>query len=131
MNDKLFLTEEQINLLKEFLNKDANVDFALVFGSYAKEMQKKESDLDVAIYFENPLEGVELLRYINRLSELAGKEVDIAVLNRASAFLRHQVMKYSSPLIIKNHLTYIRFREKTMIDYDEYRFVSGMCVYDR
>lgn len=131
MNNKLSLTEDQINLLKEFLNKDANVEFAFVFGSYAKGMQKKESDLDVAIYFENPPEGVEFLSYINRLSELVGEEVDIAVLNRASAFLRHQVMKYGSPLIIKNHLTYIRFREKTMIDYDEYRFVSGMCVYDR
>lgn len=118
-------------MLKEFLDKDANVDFAFTFGSYAIGRQKRESDLDIAICFKNPPEGIEFLNYINRLSELIGKEVDVAVLNKASAFLRHQVMKYGSPLIIKDHFTYIKFREKEMIDYDEYRFVSGMYVYDR
>ena len=61
---------------------------------------------------------------------MTGKEVDLTVLNRASAFLRHQVMKYGFFLLIKDRSTYAHFREKTIYDYQEYKFLSGMHVYD-
>lgn len=92
---------------------------------------KKTSDLDMAIYFDTLPEGIDLLHLINTLSDLTGKEVDLVVLNTASAFLRHEVMRNGIPLIIKDRDTYRRFREKTISDYDEYKFVSGMNIYDR
>ncbi len=117
--------------LKEFLNKNANIHFGLIFGSCVKGKQKRGSDLDVAIYFKNLPGGVEVLYLINELSELTGKEIDLIVLNSASPFLRHQVMKYGITLIVKDRFTYRQFREKTISDYDEYKFISGMNVYDR
>ncbi len=122
---------DTIARLKEFLESDANVCFAFIFGSYAKGRQKKGSDIDIAIYFKNIPEGIDLLYFINALSDLINKEVDLVVLNNASAFLRHQVMKYGIPLTIKDRITYIRFREQTISDYDEYKFISGMNVYAR
>ena len=117
--------------LKVFLDKDQNVVFALIFGSYAEGRQKKASDIDIGIYFIQPPEGIKLLTLINVLSELAGREVDVVVLNNAPPFLKHQIMKNRVILTIKDMAVYAKFREKTISDYDEYKYISGMNVYDR
>jgi len=120
-----------ITPLKEHLQKDDNVLFVLLFGSYSKGKAGKESDLDLAIYFRNPPEGLEILEHINSLSNISRKEIDLVILNKASPLLRHQVLKHGIRLLIKDRGEYIRFREKSMIDYDEYRYISGMDRYDR
>ncbi|MEW5705469.1 MAG: nucleotidyltransferase domain-containing protein [Actinomycetota bacterium] len=121
--------EDKVNRLKDYLNNDANVIFALIFGSAVTGKLKKGSDIDVAIYFKHPLEGLDLLNYISKLSDLVGKDVHLVVLNAASAFLRHQIMKHGAVLLIKDQLAYTRFREKTITDYDEYKYISGMGAY--
>lgn len=117
--------------ISETLSRDPNILFALMFGSYAAGRQKKGSDLDIGIYFEKPLEGLALLHLISTLSDLAGRDVDVVVLNKASAFLRHQVMKHRITLFIKDSVVYTKFREKTISDYDEYKYISGINSYDR
>jgi len=116
--------------LTEYFLNDTNIVFALYFGSYVHK-RRRPRDLDVAIYFKDPPEGINLLFLINNLSNISDREVDLVVLNNASVFLRHQVMKYGIPAVIKNRDIYRRFREKTIADYDEYKFVSGLNRYDR
>lgn len=120
-----------ISDLKEYLSKDDNVLFALVFGSYAAGKQKKRSDIDVAVYFHNPPCGLDLFSLINSLSDICAADIDLTVLNTASPFLRHQVMKYGVALAIKDRHIYRKFREDVIAGYDEYKFISGMAVYDR
>lgn len=117
--------------LREFLSRDDNVLFALLFGSYAAGRQKKGSDIDLAVFFESPPAGLDLLGLVNTLSELCSADIDLVVLNGASPFLRHQVMKYGVPLEVKDRILYREFREKVISGYDEYKFISGMAVYDR
>ncbi len=122
---------ELIEKLQHFLSDDENVIFAVIFGSYARGKHKKGSDIDVGIFFRDTPEGLKLLNLINRLSELIGKNVDVVVLNKASAFVRHQIMKNKVVLIIKDRTIYCHFREKTISDYDEYKYISGMNTYAR
>lgn len=122
--------EGMLAKLKGYLLEVPNVQFAFVFGSNVKGKQRRDSDLDVAIFFNRPPEGLDLLHYVNRLSDVSGKEVHLVVLNNASPLLRHQVVKYGIRLIIKDEALYNRFREKTITDYDEYKYVSGMSIYD-
>jgi uncharacterized protein len=123
--------EDIILKLTQIFMDDENIQFAFLFGSYAGRHHKRRSDLDIAIFVENPPEGLDLLYYINKLSDLSGREVDLVVLNTASAFLRHQVMKFGIPLVIKTRVLYRKFRERTISDYSEYKFVSGLDDYDR
>ncbi len=117
--------------LTDLLYSDDNVLYAIVFGSFAMGREGRESDLDIAIFFRNPPEGMEFLLYMQELSEKAGRDVHLTVLNNASALLRHQVMKYGKVLLIKDRHEYIRFRERTITDYQEYKYISGMNQYDR
>jgi uncharacterized protein len=120
-----------ISDLKEYMSKDDNVLFAVLFGSYAAGKQKKRSDIDVAVYFRNPPFGLDLFSLINTLSDICAADIDLIVLNTASSFLRHQVMKYGVALAIKDQHIYRQFRECVISGYDEYKFISGMMVYDR
>jgi hypothetical protein len=122
--------EDVLQKLANYFLSDDNIQFAFIFGSYVSSRRKKNSDLDVAIYFKSPPEGLDVLYFMNVLSDLSGKEVDVVILNSASAFLRHQVMKYGISVVIKDRNVYRHFREKTISDYDEYKYVSGMSIYD-
>lgn len=117
--------------LRELFKEDDNLLFAFLFGSHAEGTARRGSDVDIAVYFRQPPQGAGKLAAIDALSEAAGLDVHLAVLNEASALLRHQVLKHGVPVIIKDRETYYRFRERTMADYDEYKFVSGTAVYDR
>ncbi len=120
-----------LNDLKQHLLQDDNTCFALIFGSYARGHARHDSDLDLALWFRDPPRGLALLDMINILSNMAQKEVDLVVLNRASAFLRHQIIKEGIRFLIKDPVGYRQFREKTMIDYDIYKHVTGLHSNDR
>lgn len=119
-----------ITVLKEHLSKDNNVLFALLFGSYASGRQKKRSDIDVAVYFKSPPSGLDLFCFINSLSDICGSDIDLVVLNTASPFLKHQIMKYGILLEIKDRLSYRQFRERLISEYQEYKYISSMEIYD-
>jgi len=118
--------DSTLNDLKQYLLRDDNTCFALIFGSHAGGHARPDSDLDLALCFRNPPLGLALLNTINTLSNIAQKEVDLVVLNRASAFLRHQIIKEGIRFLIKDSVGYRQFREKTMIDYDIYRYLTGL-----
>jgi predicted nucleotidyltransferase len=101
------------------LATDPNVIFAILFGSHATGKARQGSDLDLAIYFNNPPTGFAILELRNELSNRAGIEVDLVILNSASAFLRHQVMKTGKKLVMNDASAYVRFRERTIADYQE------------
>ena len=58
-----------------------------------------------------------LLHYINTLSELTGAEIDLSVLNQASAFMRHQYFQTGVPLLIKDpaHIPEVPGRKQSRI----------------
>jgi len=115
--------------LMDRLDKDPNIRFALIFGSHARGRARTGSDLDLAVYFQQPPVGLDHLDLLSELSDLAGQEVDLVVLNRASAILRHQVLKNRIPLCVKDRPAYTAFREKAMADYDTYRYLAGGKVH--
>ena len=120
-----------LDKLRAELDKNKNVIFALIFGSFANGKINVKSDLDIAIYYKNPPEGMDKLKVINGLAEIVGRDVDLVVLNHASAFLRHQILKKCIRLLIKDQKQYQIFRVTTMDDYDEYKYISGINEYGR
>ncbi len=90
--DEILYKEETISKIKDYLERDENIIFAYIFGSYATRAQRKQSDIDIALYFNKPPHGVDILKFVNKLSNLVAKEIHLVILNTASPFLKHQVM---------------------------------------
>ena len=114
--------------LKSVLEADLNVEFAVSFGSILNK--EKFRDVDVAVYFIKPPEGFDLLEYMVKLDKAVGIEVDLNVLNSAGPFLRHQVFKTGEPLFIRDFIKYADFRDRTIADYQEYKYITGLDKYD-
>ena len=99
----------EVEKLKEALSKDPNVLFAYLFGSYAAGLQRRDSDIDVAIYFKRPPVALSFLDYLFRLGEISGRNVDLISLNGTSPFLKRQVLKDGIPLVVKDRVLFKKF----------------------
>lgn len=78
----------------EYLNNDNNISFAYLFGSYAKGKQRKDSDIDVAVYIINLPKEIFFdykMKIKIELEESIRREMDIIILNSAPPLLKHQV----------------------------------------
>ena len=71
--------EEAIEILKKelpYLKDKYGIKKIALFGSFAKEKQRNESDIDIIVEFERPigLKFVELAEYVE---SILGRKVDI------------------------------------------------------
>lgn len=100
-----------IKILQQYFSKRRDIAFAFLFGSGAKGKMRKESDLDIAVYFqpERDLEWEEFDKtYKNEnrmaldLERLLKREVDLIVLNRVKAILADEILRKGDPIVIKD-----------------------------
>lgn len=74
------LTKERITeILKEkypFLVSEYGMKRIGLFGSYAKGIQKEDSDIDIVAEFESPM-GFKFIEFTEYLENILGKRVDV------------------------------------------------------
>lgn len=84
------LAENICNLLKSHLLKQ-NAYKIGIFGSYARNEQESDSDLDVLVTFSDRKSLLDLVRIERELSELTGVKVDLLTENSISPLIRNQI----------------------------------------
>ena len=113
---------------------EEQVAAAYLFGSHARGEASSNSDLDLAILFarspESTLKGIGQ-RLASQLEIELGKEVDLIVLNKASAELVHKILKEGYLLIDRDPSLRVSFEVKKRNEYfdllpilNEYRLSS-------
>ena len=116
------MTADRRELLKSklatFFSARSEIRFAYLFGSVARGTSGNLSDIDIAVYL-NPerLPPDEGYGYRSNLlvelrSELA-EDIDLVILNDASAVLKFQVLKNGMPVYCCSEIERIRFHEQT------------------
>lgn len=110
--------KDRIEKLKNFYNTRPEISMAFVFGSYAKERQISESDIDIAVYFKpkgREIEWEEQKKYSNEgeiwveTERILGVDTDLVVLNRAASSLAFEILRTGIPIIIKTRYLYLSF----------------------
>jgi len=82
-----------IETLKTLLQADTNVQFAYLFGSYAKEKAQEESDVDIAVYLSDTTLDKQL-DLIHTLQKAVEKKIDLVVLNDVkNLYLLESILK--------------------------------------
>jgi len=108
---------------REYFQKKENVVLAFIFGSSAKGIAGEDSDLDIGVYLKDKKEEDEIWREI---SKIAGKEVDLVVLNDAPASLISNVLKTGIPLVVKDRNLFLDiYLTKTLEAEDFSEFVES------
>jgi uncharacterized protein len=70
-----------------------------VFGSYARNEQKKNSDIDIIVEFKNKKSLLEIVKIERQLSELTGIKVDLSTKNSISPYLIESIKKEMEVLV--------------------------------
>lgn len=90
-----------------------NLSLVILYGSYAKNLAKKDSDVDVAIYRKNkPILFNELVDLNNEFADIfKSMEIDVKSLHNTNPLFRYQVMRngiilYGENRIVHSYKTY-------------------------
>ena len=108
------------------LSADSSVRLAYLHGSRARGAARCESDIDVAVLLdEESVQGPAAVKdSIWRLAGALGREVssdqlEIVILNRAPALLRHRVIGSGIVLFTRSEAERVRFVLRTLREYQD------------
>ena len=95
-NDKIYTIEE----IKEILQKSKEdfevrfgVDKFMLFGSYAKNQQTSESDIDLLVNFKQPIDFFEFIDLQYYIAGLFNKKIDLGTIGSLKEFVKDKILK--------------------------------------
>jgi predicted nucleotidyltransferase len=80
-------------LLADILSREPGLRLAMLFGSFAQGTAAPDSDVDVAVLFDRPLDAEQKMRLIEKLADRTERAVGLVDLHRAGEPLLGQVLK--------------------------------------
>ena len=114
---------KEATLLENYFQRRQEIVLAFLFGSFSKEREIKESDIDIAIYIRE--NGVQFDDIRSDITSLVNREVDLIDLKAAPATLVSNIFKTGIPLTIKDRNLYWNVSlEKSLEAEDFCRFLE-------
>lgn len=88
---------------REFIVKNLNPAFIIVFGSYASGLTHGDSDIDIAFYCEeDTFTSYEVFMFAQELADILKIEVDLIDLKEASTVFATQIFSTGTVIYSKN-----------------------------
>jgi predicted nucleotidyltransferase len=121
-------------LIERTLSPDERVEIAYLFGSAAQGSHDEQSDVDVAVGFDEPSDALDRFRLLgeleDRLVRVLKRAVDVVDLYRAPPILQHQILSDGRPAAYcRDERRRLEFEAKSRKLYFEMK--RRYAVYDR
>ncbi|WP_106495742.1 type VII toxin-antitoxin system MntA family adenylyltransferase antitoxin [Lentibacillus sp. Marseille-P4043] len=113
------LSEQIRQKLVETLTEKVNPAFILLFGSYAKERARGDSDVDLAYYKEQPLSSYELFILTGELAQICGKDVDLVNIREIDTVFAMQIFSTGKLIECRDENEFVKQRIKAYHMYAE------------
>ena len=95
-NEKIYTIEEIKDVLQKsrgYFETEYSVDKFMLFGSYAKNEQTAESDIDLLVSFKHPIDMFDFIDLQDYLIKLFGKKIDLGTVNGLKSFVKDRILK--------------------------------------
>lgn len=79
--------------LTAWLKSQPDLMLAILFGSVARGEARSDSDVDIAVLADRPLDAARKMALIAGIADLTGRPVDLVDLSRIGEPLRGEVLK--------------------------------------
>jgi predicted nucleotidyltransferase len=112
---------------KDILLRHNNIIFAYIFGSYAQNKARADSDVDIALYLDTAMDVETYLEIKVRLAEVCKREVDLIILNEATPFLRYEVYRNNNLLFSRDKARETQYKVKTLFEYSDMKKYLNLC----
>jgi predicted nucleotidyltransferase len=96
------------------------IDFAILFGSLAKNQSNNMSDVDLGIFTTRDVSLLELGTLTARIESILSRKVDIAVLNtlyKKRPLFTYEIITNGKVIFSRNDSSLIEFRRKSILYY--------------
>lgn len=107
--------------IRDYFVTKKNVLCVYLFGSVATRKESKFSDVDIAVLFGTDVSQEEYsqksLSIMDELSRILDRDIDVVVLNKASSFLKFQIIKYGLRIYEHPERTEHGFEARTIVEY--------------
>jgi len=116
------MNKEKIILeLTQYFNKSENVNTVYLFGSTAKNKDRKHSDVDIAVLFAGEMNTIDRfekkLQFAAELEDVLNRKVDVVDLESADPFFIHKIMEEKILIYDKNVERRVEFEVKSRKDF--------------
>ena len=95
MKNKIYSVEEIRNILEEhksYITERYSVDGFMLFGSYAKNTQTADSDIDLLVTFSSPIDMFDFIDLQDYLSGIFNKKIDLGTPNSLKSFIKKLIL---------------------------------------
>ncbi|RKY01129.1 nucleotidyltransferase domain-containing protein [Candidatus Poribacteria bacterium] len=112
--------EEVKGKIGDILEAKDFIEFALIFGSFAKGRETPLSDVDVGVYLSRPVDLLTLGQLATELEKITGRTVDLLILNDLplkGPAMAYQIVSSGEIVACKDPSAYVRFKTETILRY--------------
>jgi len=99
--------------------RESGIRLALIFGSLAKGRARIDSDVDVAVAADRPLDIGTKMRLIEQLAVLTGRPIDLVDLQVANGLILNRVLVDGKLLFCKDRALYARLMQRMIFDQED------------
>jgi len=115
--------------IEAVIKKDSNILFAYLFGSKVKKSSRFGSDLDIAVYFKDEPEILEIGALVLKLEEAANCKVDLVSLNnldKLNPTLAYSIISEGIVAYLKDEELFKQFKELVILQYLDFKPVNEL-----
>ena len=98
--------KEKLESAKQYLISNFECEAILLFGSYARNSQNAESDVDLAIKVKKEIQPKELFEIKRKLEDIFEKDVDLIDLNNTQDGIRYEILMNGITIYVKDDLKF-------------------------
>lgn len=98
--------EEKIENIKNILLRKFECDVIILFGSYARNTQNEESDIDIAIKSNRKISKKEIFEMRLELEETIKNDIDLINLDNINDDFKYEILMNGKTLYCKDQLKF-------------------------
>ena len=120
------IKDELKQKLAASLSEEKDILFAYLFGSATRGGFNQESDLDIAVYFDDRMKPDEQfqkrIRLMEYLQNRTGRKVEVLnLIEITSIFFKFVIIKEGKVILERDHSSRVDFELKTMNEYYDFQ----------
>ena len=116
-NQNLSIIEEY---LRKYFESRQDINFSLVFGSYANNKNHSFSDLDIGVHCKVELDILEIGNMIGDLEIITNIKIDLLILNdiyEENSTIAYEIICNHKVIYSKSENIFLNFKTKTYLHY--------------
>jgi len=119
-----------LDAVRDILERDKRIAYALIFGSRATGRARPDSDLDVAIGVPRGvrLTALELGRMVSDLEAAVSLQVDVVIVGEATIPVRFHVFRDGQPVFVRDRDEMVRQKAQAIIDWLDFQPTHDILV---